>query len=67
MATKIKRVERKKGLAVASQVKSYVRKNGYFAGKDLPEAISEKIAALLDTGFLRARSNGRRTVRGSDI
>ncbi len=65
MATKTK--PRRRTFTKASQIKTYVRKNGYFAGNDLSDVISERIESLLITAFFRAKSNGRRTVRGCDI
>lgn len=52
---------------VASQVKNLVRSKDFCVGGDLIEALSARVKQLIETGIARAESNGRKTVRSTDI
>lgn len=52
---------------VASQVKTLIRSRDFCVGGDLIEALSARVKQILETGIARAESNGRKTVRSSDI
>lgn len=54
-------------LVVGSKVKGYVKGKGLNSSGDLAEALSAKVAALLDEAAARAQSNGRKTVRPEDL
>ena len=62
-----KRAPRKESFSVASKIKEYVRKQGYCAGADLPDAVSKKVVIMLDAAIQRTESNGRKTVRAEDL
>lgn len=52
---------------VASQIRNLIKTRGYCVGGDLVEALSSRVQQIIETGILRADSNGRKTVRSSDI
>lgn len=52
---------------VASQIRNLIKARGYCVGGDLIEALSSRVQQIIQTGILRAESNGRKTVRATDI
>lgn len=52
---------------MASKIKTYVREKGFCAGSDLADAVSAKVVAMIDAAIQRTQSNGRKTVRASDL
>jgi len=62
-----KRAPRKESFSVASKIKEYVRAQGYCAGSNLPDAVSQKVVIMLDAAIQRTESNGRKTVRAEDL
>ncbi len=54
-------------LVVNSKVKDYVKGKGLNSSGDLSEALSKKVAKLLDEAMERTKANGRKTVRPEDI
>ena len=62
-----KKAQKTPTLAVARQVKMYVRSKGFCAAADLSTAVSQKLALLLDSAIARTQSNNRRIVRPADL
>jgi histone H3/H4 len=54
-------------LVVASQIRAFIKSQGYCVSGDLIDALSSRVRQIVMAGILRADSNGRKTVRGSDI
>ena len=52
---------------VASKVKDLVKKHGMMCAGDLSDAASEALEGLVASAVKRAKANGRKTVRGSDL
>ena len=52
-------------LIVKSKIKSAV--SGMNVSSDVPEALNNKVAALLGEAAERAKANGRRTVQARDL
>lgn len=58
---------KKKRLIVAAGVKAHVHDLGFKMNSDVAEAIEIKLQKVIDYAVLRAKENGRKTVRGIDI
>ena len=54
-------------LVVASKVREAVKSAGCNCASDFPDALSEKVAWFVKESARRAESNGRKTVRASDL
>ena len=54
-------------LVVNSKVKERIKNAGCQTAGDVAEALSKAVEKVLDVAIERAKSNGRKTVRGSDI
>jgi len=55
-------------LVIASKVKEYIKGKGDLnVGGDVAEALSIRVAGLLDLAVERCQSNGRKTVKGTDV
>jgi hypothetical protein len=70
MATKKKAPAPKKPkemMLVQSKVKEYVRGQDMNCASDLVDALNEQVALLLDRAVTRAKENGRKTTRASDV
>ncbi len=52
---------------VASKVKELVKKHGMMCAGDLSDEASAALEALVAKAVERAKANGRKTVRGSDL
>jgi hypothetical protein len=57
----------KEVLVVGSKVKAYIKGKGFMSSGDLLEALTAKVACLLDDATLRTKANKRSTVRGTDL
>ena len=54
-------------LVIASKVKDYVKAKNLNSSGDLTDALSEKVAKILDDAAKRAEANGRKTMRPEDL
>lgn len=54
-------------LVVNSKVKDYIKAEGCQTAGDVAEALSKYVQDALKTAVGRAKANGRKTVRGTDI
>lgn len=54
-------------LVVISKVKEYVKKKEMQTSETAVEALSEAVYELLDKAVLRAKENGRQTIKDRDI
>jgi len=54
-------------LVIASKAKAVLKKAGCNTASDAMEAVSAVVYWYLDQGAKRAKANGRKTVRASDI
>lgn len=54
-------------LVVGSKVKEYVKGKSLNSSGDLADALSGKVAKLLDEAAIRAEKNGRKTMRPEDL
>ncbi len=54
-------------LVVGSKVKEVAKKEGLATGSDVAEALSKIVDRVIREGAKRAKSNGRKTLRGSDV
>ena len=55
-------------LVVTSKVKKHVKEaHGMSVGKDAIEAVSAKVAAMLEEGVAKAKADKRKTVKARDI
>jgi hypothetical protein len=54
-------------LVVGSKVKGYIKGKGLMSSGDLLEALTCKVAAVLDAAMERTKANKRSTVRGTDL
>ena len=54
-------------LVVGSKVKDYIKSKGCQTSGDVVEALSAKVAAILDEAIDRTKNNGRVTVKGYDL
>ncbi len=52
---------------VASAIKDYLKKKGMMTAGDFPEAASAFLEKHLEAAAMRAKDNGRVTVRGHDL
>lgn len=57
----------KESLVIGSKIKAYVKTKGLMCSGELPDAVSEKVRAMLDAACERAASNKRSTVRPHDL
>lgn len=54
-------------LVIASKVKEYIKAQGEWnVSGDLVDALSAKVAVLIDSAIVRCKDNGRKTVKGAD-
>ena len=54
-------------LVVSSKVKDFVKGKGLNSSGDLADALSAKVAALLEDAAKRTEANGRKTMRPEDL
>lgn len=54
-------------LIVSSKMKDAVKAAGCMSSGDLIEAVSDRVHALLEAAVVRAKENGRATVRPCDL
>ena len=54
-------------LVVTSKVKDYIKAKGCQTSADAVDALSKKVAALLDGAVERVKANGRATVKPYDL
>ena len=54
-------------LVVGSKVKAFVKGKGLNMSGSLAEALSSKVAALLEEAAKRTAANGRKTMRAEDL
>ncbi len=54
-------------LVIQSKVKELVKKNKMKCSSDVVEAMSQLVANAVTKGVARAKSNGRKTLRGADL
>lgn len=54
-------------LVIASKVKDYIKSKDMMSSGDIPEAVSDKIRAMLDAAVARAQENGRKTLKPCDL
>lgn len=54
-------------LIVSSKVKDFIKAEGCQTAGDVAEALSKYVEMELRRAVIRAKANGRRTVRGSDL
>lgn len=55
-------------LVIASKVKDYIKSKGELnVASDVAEALSVRVANLLDRAVERCQNNGRKTVKGIDV
>ncbi len=54
-------------LVVQSKIKEYIKKKGCQTAATAIEAISQKVAGLLNEAVERAKANNRATVKDRDI
>ncbi len=52
---------------VASAAKEKLSSSEMMCAGDLPEALSAKVEGMLDAAIVRAKANGRKTVRPDDL
>jgi histone H3/H4 len=52
---------------VASKVKELVKRHGMMSSGDLADALGKAVEEMVDAACGRAKSNGRKTVRGHDL
>ncbi len=52
---------------VASAIKDFLKKKGMMTAGDFPEAASKALEMMLDKAAMRAKDNGRVTVRPCDL
>ena len=52
---------------VASAIKDFLKKKGMMTAGDFPEAASKALEMMLDKAAVRAKDNGRVTVRPHDL
>ncbi|MCB9899569.1 MAG: hypothetical protein H6825_16300 [Planctomycetes bacterium] len=57
----------KESLVIGSKIKAYVKTKGLMCSGELPDAVSEKVRAMLDAASERATANKRSTVRPHDL
>ena len=64
-----KKAGKKEGevLVVGSKVKAYIKGKGFMSSGDLLEALTAKVAVILDAATERTKANKRSTVRGTDL
>ena len=51
---------------VEARLREMAKREGVQMGSDVPEAVSKDVAAKFQKACERAKSNGRRTIRGDD-
>ena len=54
-------------LVVGSKVKEAVKSAGMNTGGDFAEGLSKEVSMLISKAVERAKANGRKTVRASDV
>ena len=54
-------------LVVGSKVKAYIKSQKCLTSGELLEALTKKVAAILDGATERTKKNGRSTVRAHDL
>lgn len=54
-------------LTVQSKVKEQIKTHGLNSAGDVIDAVNAKVSEMLNAGAERAKANGRKTVRGSDL
>ncbi len=54
-------------LVVGSKVKAYIKGKGCHTASDAVEALSKKVAEILDTATARCKGNKRSTVKPQDL
>ena len=54
-------------LVIGSKMKDVVKEAGCMSSGDLIEAVSDRVHALLEAAVVRAKENGRATVRPCDL
>ncbi|MBN3037427.1 MAG: DUF1931 domain-containing protein [Candidatus Diapherotrites archaeon] len=54
-------------LVVQSKVKDEIKKRKMNTAGDFSDALSKEVRAMIDRASARARSNGRKTVRATDL
>ena len=54
-------------LVVNSKVKDFIKGEGCQTAGDVAEALSKYVQDALKSAVTRAKANGRKTVRGTDI
>ncbi len=59
--------EEKESVVIGSKIKAYVKTKGLMCSGELPDAVSEKVRALLEAACERASANKRSTVRPHDL
>ena len=52
---------------VGSKLKELLKSEGLMTAGDLAGAVSNEVAVLVKKAAARAKANGRKTVRGSDL
>ena len=51
---------------VQSKVRAYIKSKGLNTGGDTLDALDKKMASLIDTASMRAKSNDRKTLMAKD-
>ena len=54
-------------LVVQSKVKEFLKKKGCNTSGELADALSKNVEWLLNKAVDRCKSNGRKTIKGSDL
>ncbi len=54
-------------LVVQSKVRELVKKHGANMAGDFPDALSKSVEELVNKAIARAKANGRKTVRATDL
>ena len=54
-------------LIVSSKAKDFIKAEGCQTAGDVAEALSKYVEMCLRQAIIRAKSNGRKTVRGTDL
>ncbi len=54
-------------LIVSSKLKDFIKAEGCQTAGDVSEALSKYIERVLSQAIARAKANGRKTVRGTDL
>ncbi len=67
MAKSKKKGGAKEILIVGSKMKEVIKSHGFMSSGELLEAVSDKVHELLAAATLRAKTNGRATVRPHDL